>query len=135
MPAAAQIIDRIGSRPAQVANGFIGRFRNVDTFEFAGTEQSSKFHRVTTVGLYSLARTPRCHRGSYHNAGHSELTQPTRNDESAWACFIADLHARICSVRFTKSRQQLLESVKIIADGSIEAHFPVSAALGYRDGD
>ena len=26
-------------------------------------------------------------------------------------------------------------SVKIIADGSIEAHFPVSAALGYRDGD
>jgi hypothetical protein len=38
-------------------------------------------------------------------------------------------------VRFTKSRQQLLDSVKIIADGSIEAHFPVSAALGYRDGD
>ena len=54
--APAQIIDRIGSRPAQVANGLVGRFRNVDGFEFAGTEQSSKFHRVTAVGLYPLAQ-------------------------------------------------------------------------------
>ena len=67
--------------------------------------------------------------------GHPELAQPTRNDESTWACFVADLHARICSVRFTKSRQQLFDSVKIIADGSIEPHFPVSTALSYRDGD
>ena len=41
IPTAAQIIDRIGSRPAQVANGFIGRFRNIDGFQLAGTEQSS----------------------------------------------------------------------------------------------
>ena len=135
MPAAAQIIDRIGSRPAQVANGLIGRFRNVDGFELTGTEQSSQFQRVTAVGLYPVARTRRSHRGSHHNARHPELTQPTRNDESTRACFVADLYARICSVRFTKSRQQLFDSVKIIADRSIEPHFSVSAALGYRDGD
>jgi hypothetical protein len=38
-------------------------------------------------------------------------------------------------VRFTKSRQQLLDSVKIIADRSIEPRFSVSAAVSYRDGD
>ncbi len=43
MPAAAQIIDRMGSRSAQIANGLIGRFRNVDGFEFAGTEQPASF--------------------------------------------------------------------------------------------
>src|SRR6476660_6618095 len=84
--APAQIIDRIGSRPAEVANGLVGRFRNVDGFEFPGAEQSSKCHRVTAVGLYPLARTPRCHRDP-------ELAQPTRNAESAWACFVAELQA------------------------------------------
>jgi hypothetical protein len=38
MSAEAQISDRIGSRSAQVANGLIGPFRNVDGFEFAGTK-------------------------------------------------------------------------------------------------
>jgi hypothetical protein len=134
MPAAAQIIDRIGSRSAQIANGLIGRFRNVDGFEFAGTEQPSQFHRITAVGLYPVARTLRSHRGSYHNAGHPELAQPTRNDESTGACFVADIYRRIFSVRFAKSRQQPFDSVKIIADGSVEPHFPVSAALGCRYG-
>jgi hypothetical protein len=67
-------------------------------------------------------------------AGYLELAQPTRNDESTRACFVADFYGRIFSVRFTKSRQQLLDSLKIIADGSIESHFPVSTALSYRDG-
>jgi hypothetical protein len=40
MPAPAQIIDRIGSRPAEIANGLIGRFGNVDGFQLAGTEAS-----------------------------------------------------------------------------------------------
>ena len=73
--------------------------------------------------------------GSHYNARHSKLTQPTRNHESTGACFVADLYARIFSVRFTKSRQELFNSVKIIADRPIEPHFPVSAALSYRDGD
>ena len=90
MPAATQIIDRIGSRPAEIANGLIGRFGNVDGFELAGTEQSSQFQRVPPVGLYPLARAPRSHRGSHHHARHTELAQPTRNDESTRACFVAD---------------------------------------------
>jgi hypothetical protein len=49
MPAAAQIIDRIGSRPAQVANGLIGRFRNIDGFQFTGTEQPSQFQSRRSV--------------------------------------------------------------------------------------
>jgi hypothetical protein len=118
--APAQIIDRIGSRPAEVANGLVGRFRNVDGFEFPGAEQSSKCHRVTAVGLYPLARTPRCHRGSHHHARDPELAQPTRNAESAWACFVAELQAWIPSVRLTKSRQQLFDSLEIVADRSIE---------------
>ncbi len=69
------------------------------------------------------------------NAGHPELAQPTRNDESTGACFVADIYGRIFSVRFTKSRQQPFDSVKIIADGSVEPHFPVSPALGCRYGD
>ena len=49
--------------------------------------------------------------------------------------FVADLQAQICSVRFTKSRQQLFNSVKIIADGPTVPHFPVSTSLSDRDGD
>jgi len=135
LPAAAQIIYRIGSRPAEIANGLIARFGNVDGFQLAGTEQSSQFQCVTAVGLYSLARTPRCHRGSHHHAGHAELAQPPRNNASTRACLVADLQARICSVRFTKSRQQLFNSVKIVANGPIEPHFPVSTSLSDRDGD
>jgi hypothetical protein len=73
MPAAAQIIDRIGSRPAQVANGLIGRFRNVDGFQLTDTEQPSQFNRVTAVSLYPVARKLRGHRGSHHNTWHPEL--------------------------------------------------------------
>jgi hypothetical protein len=46
MPTPAQIIDRIGSRPAQVANGLIDRFRNVDGFQFAGSEPPSQVEGV-----------------------------------------------------------------------------------------
>jgi hypothetical protein len=126
---AAQIIDRIGSRPAQVANGLVGRFRNVDGFEFSGTEQSSKFHRVTAVGLYPVAAMLRSHRGSHHDGRDPELAEPTRNAESAWACFVAELHAWIPSVRLTKSRRELFDSMEIVADRSIEPHFPASPAL------
>jgi hypothetical protein len=63
------------------------------------------------------------------------VAQPTRNDESTRARFVTDLYAQICSVRFTKSRQQLLDRVKIIADRSIELHIPASAALSCRYGD
>ena len=67
-------------------------------------------------------------------AGHLELAQPTRNDESTRACFVADLYGRIFSVRFAKSRQQLLDSVKIIADRSASSHISVSTALSCRYG-
>jgi len=43
MSAAAQIIDRIGSRPAQVANRLIGRFRNVDGFQLTSTSNRASF--------------------------------------------------------------------------------------------
>ena len=91
MPAAAQIIDRIGSRPAQVANGLIGRFRNVDGFQLPGSEQSRQFHRIAAVGLYPVPSAFRSHRGGHHKARHSELAHPTRDDESTGACFVADL--------------------------------------------
>ena len=77
----------------------------------------------------------RSHRGSHHDARDPELAQPTRNAESAWACFVAELHAWIPSVRLTKSRQELFDSMEIVADGSIEPHFPASPALSYRDGN
>ena len=53
----------------------------------------------------------------------------------AGACFVAELHAWSPSVRLTKSRQELFDCMEIVADGSIEPHFPASSALSYRDGN
>ena len=96
MTAATQIIDRIGPCPAQVANGLVGGLRDVDGFELSGPEQSRKLEGVTAVGLYPVAGTRRCHRGSHHETRDAQLTQSPRNPKPARArvdCSAAQLRS------------------------------------------
>jgi hypothetical protein len=93
---------------------------------------------IARMSATSSRHAPKVHAadaniGVCYDVRDPELAQPTRNAESAWACFVAELHAWIPSVRLTKSRQELFDSMEIVADGSIEPHFPASPALSYRD--
>ena len=61
-----------------------------------------------------------------------EVAQPTRNDESTRACF-SRLIRRLLGAIY-KSRQQLLDSLKIIADGSYSRTSRFDRPELFRDG-
>ena len=109
MAAAPSIINRISPRPAQIAQRFIGRFRNVDGRQFPGPEQARQFARIAPIGFDSLAWTGRSQGRSDYFALHPHLLEAPRNPKAARPRFVAGPQEHLFAMRFAQSHDPFLQ--------------------------
>ena len=125
----APIIHRITPCPAQIADRFVGRLRNIDLRQFTSPQQSRQFARIAPVGFDPIPRALRGHRRRHHLAPHSELLQPPRQPKTARPRFIARPQLRFLAMRFTQPCDPIFRRVQIVTDGARVAHFASASFL------
>ena len=132
--ATAQVIDGIGAGAAQIADGFIGGFRHVDSGELSGAQQAGEVARVAFIGFERGTGLFGDKGRSGDQAGDFELFKAAGDAEAAGAGFIADLQLRV-RMSFTDAAKRLLQCVHVIGDGAEEADLALGTGFGDGDGD
>ena len=133
LPGAAQIVDGIGARTAQVADGLVGGLGNVNALEVPGPVRPGQFGRVAPVGLDAVAGGPRDLRRSGHDALVAELPQTPRQDKAARTGLVTE--AQLGFVLPAQPGGELFHRLQIPADHAQAPHFAAAPGFGHRDGD
>jgi hypothetical protein len=132
MAATALIIDCVGARAAEVANGFIGGFGDIDGGEFASAQKSGDGASITLVGFERSTRLPGDEGRGGDQAGDVQLFEATSNDKATRPGFISDFELRLW-MSFADAGKGFFETIDIIGDRAEEAKFAFGAR--FSDGD
>jgi len=119
--------DRILAGAHEVAQRLIAFVGHVDRAEFAGAVETRQRHRVPAIGLHTVARPFRGHRGTHHRAVLAQRPEVAEDREATGASFVHDVQRAPGRAQGT---QHLIERLELTPDGSILPDLPESAALG-----
>ena len=134
MPATTQILDRIGAGTTEVANGFVGRFGDVDGGQFPGAQETGQTAGVAFVSFEWRAGLFRDEGRGSNQTEDFELFETTSNAKAAGARFVSDFQDGL-GVSFADALQSFLQSLEVIGDGAEDANLAVATGFGDRDDD
>lgn len=135
MASPALVIDGIGAGAAEVTDGLISRFRDVDGLKIAGTMSPSQLFGIAPVGFNLVPGLAGNFRGSDHDAIVSELKQTPDQAKAAGTGFIAEVELDFWAVLLAQTGNELVDRVEAVARFAQAADLAVTARFGYRDRD
>ena len=82
-----EVTERICTRPAQIAKGFIFHHGDIDGGKVSRAHQPGQLHRIPTVGVHPVTRLVGHEGGGHDPAGVAVLRQIAVEPIAAWARF------------------------------------------------